>query len=134
VRARRQLPELDLAPLEVDAGDRVLVDRDVRLLVEEVAQRMADGRRLEQVRRHLVEERLERVVVVPVDDDGVDVGALELARSADPGEAAAENQHAWALVDRVGCQGLLASSRRRRAYARRNRTALPSAGDSRARP
>ena len=53
---------------------------------------MADGRLLEQVGRDLVEQRLEGVVVVPVDEHDVDIGVLELARRADAGEAAAEDQ------------------------------------------
>ena len=44
----------------------VLVDPRVVLVVEEVAERVADGRLLEQARRHLVQQRLERVVVVLV--------------------------------------------------------------------
>ena len=46
---------------------------------------------LEQVGRDLVQERLEGVVVVLVDEHDVDVGVLQLPRSADPGEPAAED-------------------------------------------
>ena len=72
----------------------VLVHGDVRLVVEEVAQRMADGSRLEQAGRDLVQERLERVVVVLVDEHDVGVGVLQLPRGADSGEASAEDQDA----------------------------------------
>jgi hypothetical protein len=57
---------------------------------------MADGRLLEQAGRELVEQRLERVVVVAVDEHHLGVGVLELLRGADAGEAAAENEDAWA--------------------------------------
>src|SRR4029077_3201764 len=49
--------------------------------------------RLEQVRRDLVEERLEGVEVVLVDEDHVDVGVLQLARGAQTGEPTAEDQY-----------------------------------------
>ena len=77
--------------VEVDRGHRRLVDRGVVLTLDEIAERVSDGRRLEQPRRQLVEQRLERVVVVPVHDDDVDVGVLQLPCGTDPGEAAAEN-------------------------------------------
>ena len=54
---------------------------------------MADRGRLEEVRGDLVEQRLERVVVVLVDEHDVDVGVLQLARGADAGEPAAEHEH-----------------------------------------
>ena len=47
--------------------------------------------------RELVEERLERVVVVPVDEHDVGVGVLQLLHGADAGEAAAEDHDARAL-------------------------------------
>ena len=94
----RELVELDLARVEVDRGDRRLVDRGVVLVVEEVADRVADGRRLEQARRDLVQERLERVVVVLVDEHDVDVGLVQLVRGTDPGEAAAENEDPRSLA------------------------------------
>src|SRR4029453_12276287 len=51
----------------------------------------------------LIEERLERVVVVAVDQHDVGVGTLELLGGANPGEASAENddpptfggRHGW---------------------------------------
>ena len=93
VGRRLQLAERHLARVEVDRGDLVLVDAHVVLLVEEVADRMADRRLLEETRRHLVEQRLEGVVVVLVDDHDVGVALLQLLGRADPGEAAAEHEH-----------------------------------------
>ena len=55
---------------------------------------MADGGLLEQARGHLVQERLEGVVVVLVDEHDVDVALVQLLRGADPGEAAAEDEDA----------------------------------------
>ena len=66
--------------------------------MEEIAQRMPDGVRLEQARRHLVQERLEGVVVVLVDQHDVDVGLLQLPCGADTREAAAEDQDARPLT------------------------------------
>jgi hypothetical protein len=82
-----------MTPGEVDAGDRGLVHGDVRLLVEQVAQGMAARRRLQQVGGHLVEQRLERVVVVLVDECDVDIGVLQLPRRADAAEATPEHDH-----------------------------------------
>ena len=73
------------------------MDGEVVLLAEEVAQRVPDGDRLQQVGGDLVQERLERVVVVLVDEHDVHVGVLELACGADAGEAAAEDDDPWAL-------------------------------------
>ena len=80
------------------AGHRGLVHRRVLLAVQQVTQRVADRRRLEQAGRELVEERLEGVVVVPVDEHDVGVRVLELLRRADAGEAAAENENALPFV------------------------------------
>ena len=86
--------ESNLLRLEVDRGDRSRVDHGVVLVLHEVAERVPDGRRLEEARGELVEERLEGVVVVPVDEHDVDVRAPELADCADPGKAAAEDENA----------------------------------------
>ena len=78
--------------VEVDRRHRRLVDGRVLLVLEEVAQRMGYRRRVQQPGRELVEHRLEAVVVVRVHQDDVDVRVLELARSPEAGEAAAEDQ------------------------------------------
>src|SRR6478736_1956920 len=65
---------------------------------EEIAERMPDRGRLDQAGRKLVEQRLEGVVVVPVDEDDLGVGVLELLRRTDPGEPAAEDQDARTSV------------------------------------
>ena len=58
----------------------------------------ADG--LEQVGGDLVQERLERVVVVLVDQRDVDVGVLELPGRTDAPEATAEDDHVRTLACR----------------------------------
>ena len=78
---RLELVERHLACVQVDGGDVVLVDPGVVLIVEEVANGVADGRLLEQARCHLVQQRLERVVVVLVHDHDLDVALLQLLRS-----------------------------------------------------
>ena len=87
-----------LACLEVDRGHRRLVDGDVVLVVvDEVAERVTDGARLEEARRELVQERLEGVVVVPIDQDDVGIGLLQAQRRAEPAEPSAEDDDTWAI-------------------------------------
>ncbi len=95
----RHVRERHLACLEVDRGHRRLVDGDVVLMVvvDEVADRVADGARLEEARRELVQERLEGVVVVPVDQDDVGVRLAQLLRRAEPAEPSAEDDDTWAI-------------------------------------
>jgi len=95
VGAGGETVERHLLRVEVDRGDGCLVDGGVVLVLHEIAERVPDGRRLEQPRRELVQERLEGVVVVLVDEDDVDVRLLQVPRRADPGEAAAEDEDAW---------------------------------------
>ena len=94
----REAVEADFLRLEIDPGDRRLVDRGVVLILDEIAERVSYRRRLEQPRRQLVKQRLEGVVVVLVYDDDVDVGVLQLPCGADPGEAAAENDDPRSLT------------------------------------
>ena len=94
VAQRPELVEPHLARLQVDRGHAVLMEPSVVLLVEEVADRMADGGLLEEPRGHLVQERLEGVVVVLVDEHDVDVALVQLLGGADPGEAAPEDEDA----------------------------------------
>jgi hypothetical protein len=93
VPQRRQSLAPHLAPGEIDRGHLRLVDGGARVVVEQVAQGVPFRRRLEQVGGDLVEQRLERVIVVLVDDGDVDVGTAELAGGTDAAEAAAENDH-----------------------------------------
>ena len=98
---RVDLVKLHSALLKVDFGRSGNLDARVRLLVEEIAERMADRRLLEQARRHLVQERLERVEVVPVDDRDVDVSVLQVPRRTNAAEAAAKDQNLWPIRHRL---------------------------------
>jgi len=88
---RVEVVERDAARVEVDPRRRRLVHRRVVLVLQEVPERMPHRGRLEQARRELVEERLERVVVVPVDEDDVGLRLLELLRRADAREPTAKD-------------------------------------------
>ncbi len=66
--------------------------------LEQVAKGVTDGRRLEQAGRELVQQRLEGVVVVPVDEHDLGVGLPQLLGGADPGEPPAEDEDARALA------------------------------------
>ena len=98
VLERLEVVEGDAVRVEVDRGHRGLVHSRVLLALEEVTKRVADRRRFEEPGGELVEERLEGVVVVPVDDDDVGVGVLELLGGADAAEAAAENHDACCSI------------------------------------
>ena len=74
------------------------MDGDVRLLVEQVAQGVADTRRVQEVGGDLVQEGLERVVVVLVDHRDVDGRHVQLPGGADATEATPEHEHVRALV------------------------------------
>ena len=63
------------------------------LVVEQIPQRVPDRGGLQQVGGDLVQERLERVVVVLVDHRHGDVGVLELPGGADATEAPTEDDH-----------------------------------------
>src|SRR5690348_9105200 len=97
---RFDLVELDRLRAEIDPAHVRLVDDRVVVAREQVAQRVPDCGLLEQTGRELVEEWLEGVVVVPVDEDDLGVGPLQLLCGADPGEPAAEDQNAWTYFTR----------------------------------
>ena len=102
------LLELNLPGREVDRRHRRLVDGRVVLTAHEIAQRVSDRTRLEQARGELIQERLEGVVVVLVDEHDVRRGVLQLVRSANAGEASAEDEDTRA---RVGGRGRHRTSR-----------------------
>ena len=55
---------------------------------------MGDLGRVEQARSHLVQKRLEEVVVVPVEDEHVGVRPAQRTRRAQAPEAGADDDHA----------------------------------------
>ena len=96
-RQRLHAFELNPASREVDPRHGGLVHRDVVLVVHEVADRMPDAALVQQPSRELVQQRLEGVVVVPVDEDDVDIRVLQSVRSADACEASSEDEDAWTI-------------------------------------
>ena len=66
----------------------------VVLLLDHAAQRRRDQAGRQDPGRHLVEQRLEQVVVGPVDQRDVDVGAGQRADGVQPAEPAADHDHA----------------------------------------
>ena len=63
--------------LEVDAGHPGLAEPDVAGTAEHRPERIGDVGRVEQRGRHLVQQRREQVVVAGVEQEDVDVGAVE---------------------------------------------------------
>ena len=79
--------------LEVEPGDLRQDDLDVLVAAHHVTQHRRDLTRREDARGHLVEERLEQVVVPPVDQRDVDVGARQQAGGRQAAEAASDHDH-----------------------------------------
>jgi hypothetical protein len=65
----------EAAGVEIDADDFAEDDGRVPLVPEDVADRRCDVALRQNPRRNLVEQRLEQVVIRPVDHREVDVGA-----------------------------------------------------------
>ncbi len=73
------------------------LDADVAVLPDHVADRRGDLARRQHAGRHLVEQRLEQVVVAPVDQRHVDRHVPEQPRGEEAAEAPADDHHAMAL-------------------------------------
>jgi hypothetical protein len=86
-----------LPVLQVDLLDLPEHDVHVLLAAEDPADRERDVRRGQRGRRHLVQQRLEQVVVVLVDEDHVDRAAVQLLHQVDPGEPGTDHDQtlAW---------------------------------------
>lgn len=94
VAQRVHLGEPDLAGVQIHRRHLGRMDPGVRLVVEQVTKRMSDGALRKQVGGDLIQQRLERVIVVSVDDDHVDVRLAQLPRGADPRESPAQDDDA----------------------------------------
>jgi hypothetical protein len=70
------------------------VDPGVQLAVEQVTKRVPGGALGEQVGGDLLQQRLEREIIVSVDDDHVDVRLAQLPRGTDPREPPAQDKDA----------------------------------------
>ena len=96
VREAKAVPELDDPCVRVDPGGLAQQHGRVALPAEDGAQRLRDVTRRQRAGRHLVEQRLEQVVVAPVNQRHRDpvAGLAQLAGSVQPGEAAADDDDA----------------------------------------
>ena len=81
----------DLLRVVVDAGDGGPAEVDPAVPGGVVAQRVGDVAGVQAAGRHLVEQRLERVVRVPVDQGDPEPLLGQLAGRRDPGEAPAHH-------------------------------------------
>jgi hypothetical protein len=77
----------------IDRGDGELLDHDGRVAVEDPAQRPGDVGHRQLGRGHLVQQRLELVVVVAVEQRDRHVVLGELPGAADAGEATPDDDH-----------------------------------------
>jgi hypothetical protein len=93
-RLLRIVVDVDLARFEVDVAHVTEHDPHVGLAGEDGADRGCDLGGREARHRHLVEERLEEVIVRAVDQRDLDVSARERLRRFEPAEAASDDHHA----------------------------------------
>ena len=87
----------------VHRGDGALEEADVALLGADRAEEPGDVAGVEAGGRDLVEQRVEGVVVVPVDQRDVDVGALELADGGDAAEPTSDDDDVGTLWTGDAC-------------------------------
>ena len=90
-------PAGDGAALEVDAADLGEDDLRVALVAEDVPERRRDVPLRQDARRHLVEQRLEEVVRLPVDQRHVDGRPAQRLRGGEAAEAAADDHDPMAM-------------------------------------
>ena len=76
---------------EIDARDFRQHHVDVPIATQDLADRLGDIRRRQGGGGHLVQQRHEQVVVLPVDDGDADIGSAELGRAGQPGKAGADD-------------------------------------------
>jgi hypothetical protein len=79
------------AALAVDAGHPAQDHPHVSCLAQDGADGLGDLRRRQAGRRHLVEQRLEEMVVAPVDHGDIGIGAGEALRGAKAAETGADD-------------------------------------------
>ena len=82
------------ARVQVHAGHRRLAEADVGRLPERASQRECDIRWIQQRRGHLIKQRREKVIVVPVEQRDAGIGAVECARTREAAEAAPDDHDA----------------------------------------
>jgi hypothetical protein len=79
------------AAIEVEAGHLAEHDVHVPTTPQRLPERQRNLDRRQRPRCHLVDERLEQEVVLPVDERDVDVRAAQGARRKEPAEAASDD-------------------------------------------
>ena len=89
------------------------IDCRVGLLAQHVADRRGDLALGEDPGRDLVEQRLEEVVVGPVDDRDLDIGAAQRLGGEEAAEAAADDHHAVSPGARRNAHSVTDRPRRR---------------------
>jgi hypothetical protein len=92
--------------LEIEARHLRELDRDVPLASKDVAYRRGDLPLGQDPRRNLVEERLEQVVVDPVDKGHLDRAPSQEARREQPAEAAPHDHNSVRTSCAPGCRGV----------------------------
>jgi len=94
--AAREPVEKDAPACEIEAGDLAEQDADVPVTLKNAAQRRRDLAGRERAGRHLVDERLKKVEVAPVDQGDVDGRVAQLSDGLQPAESAADDDDAVA--------------------------------------
>ena len=92
--------------LEIEAGDLRHLDADPRQPPQHVPQRRRDVAGRKHAGRDLVEQRLEQMVIAPIDERHVDIGVAEQPGRGKTAEAAAHNDdlmHAFPIPRCVRC-------------------------------
>jgi len=87
---------------EIDPDDLAEYNARVALVTQHLAERRRDVSFGEESSRHLVEQRLEQVVVGTVDERDVDIGAREPLGGKKPAEAAAYDRDAVPASNHCG--------------------------------
>jgi hypothetical protein len=81
----------DLSGIEIDVHDFAKHNSRVPLVPKDVADRRSDVPLGENPRRELIEQRLKQVVIRPVDDGDLDIGAAQRFRGKESAESAADD-------------------------------------------
>jgi hypothetical protein len=83
----------DAAGAEIDIDDFAEDDPRIPLVTENFADWRRDVAFGENPRRDLTQQRLNQVVIRPVDDRDIDIGTPQCFRRREPTESAADNHH-----------------------------------------
>jgi hypothetical protein len=110
VVGQRAAVGLDSPAREIDAGDAPEAEVRVGLAVEDGAGRERDLTGIEQGRCHLVEERVEEVVVVLIDKENVDRGLPQPPDSSKAPETGSHNHDTGTSLRRCRVPGSSSSA------------------------